>query len=180
MDVYKRPVRKTRKRFFNVEGAAEYIGDLKKNTEIFGITKGQFSIIDILEYILNFTGPSDIKIGTWTAAHADIDRAFQFLKSNKIKTIKFIVDRGFFNRQPVYCDSLRNLFGNDSIRFLRIHAKFITIQNDDWNFVVRTSMNLNENKRMENFEITEDKEFCEYLNKFFDSVFENIEMDDVK
>jgi len=27
MDVYKRPVRKTRKRFYNVAGAAEYIGD---------------------------------------------------------------------------------------------------------------------------------------------------------
>ena len=51
--VYKRPVRKTRKRFFNVEGAAEYIGDLEKNTEVFGITKGQFSIVDVIEHILN-------------------------------------------------------------------------------------------------------------------------------
>ena len=174
LTVYKRPVRKTRKRFFNVEGVREYIGDLSKDTEIFGITKGQFSIIDVIQYVLEFAGPSHLMIATWTAAHADIKKAFEFLQSGNIKSIKFLVDRGFINRQPEYCAELQRLFGEDSIRFLRAHAKFCVIQNDNWNFVIRTSMNLNENKRMENFEITEDKEFCEYFKRFFDVSFDSI------
>lgn len=35
-------------------------------------------------------------------------------------------------------------------------------------------MNLNENKRFENFEITEDEDFCEYFKRFFDVSFESI------
>jgi len=174
MNVYKRPVRKTRKRFFNVEGAAEYIGDLSKNTEIFGITKGQFSIIDVIKYVLDFAGPSDLLIATWTAAQADIKKAFEFLENGNIRQVKFLVDRGFINRQPEYCAELKRLFGDESIRFLRAHAKFCVIQNEKWNFVIRTSMNLNENKRMENFEITEDKDFCEYFKRFFDVAFDGI------
>jgi len=175
--VYKRPVRKTRKRFFNVAGAADYIGSLEQSTEIFGITKGQFSCIDIIEHILNHTGKANVMLATWTAAHADIKKAFDFLQSDKINDMKFIVDRGFINRQPEYCADLQALFGEDCVRFLRIHSKFCVIQNEKYNFVLRTSMNLNENKRMENFEITEDKEFCEYFKRFFDVAFSKITPD---
>ena len=178
--IYKRKPRKPRKRFFSTAQAAEYIGDITKNTEIFGFTKGQFSIIDIIEHILNTTGKANIMIATWTAAHADIKKAFSFLANDKIQSIKFIVDRGFTNRQPEYCADLVRLFGEDSIRFLRIHAKFCIIQNEEWNIVVRTSMNLNENKRIENFEITDDKDFCEYFKKFFNITFEKIEKGDDK
>lgn len=174
MTVYTRPVRKTKKRFFNVAGAAEYIGNIKKETEIFGITKGQFSITDIIEHVLNQTGPAHVMISTWTAASADIGKQKEFLNNGKIQSLLFLVDRGFKNRQPEYCEEILKLFGESAIRFLRLHAKFIVIQNDDWNIVVRTSMNLNQNKRMENFEITEDKEFCEYFKKFFEVCFDSI------
>lgn len=174
MDVYKRKTRKTKKRFFGIEGVKDYIGDLSKDTEIFGITKGQFSIIDIIKYVLDHTGPANVLLSTWTAANADIKKAFEFLHNGNIKSIKFLVDQGFVTRQSEYCEELKRLFGEDSIRFLRLHAKFIVIQNENWNFVIRTSMNLNENKRMENFEITEDYDFCEYFKRFFNETFENI------
>lgn len=173
-DVYKRKTRKTKKRFFNVEGVRDYIGDLSKDTEIFGITKGQFSIIDIIKYVLDFTGPAHVLLSTWTAANADIKKAFEFLRDGNIKSIKLLVDQGFVTRQKDYCDEMRRLFGENSIRFLRLHAKFIVIQNEKYNFVIRTSMNLNENKRMENFEITEDYDFCEYFKRFFNETFDNI------
>jgi len=178
--IYKRKTQRTRKRFFSLANAEEYIGDLSKNTEIFGLTKGQFSIIDIIEHVLNHTGKANLLIATWTAAHADIHKAFTFLKNGNINDIKFIVDRGFVNRQPEYCKELQSMFGEDCIRFLRIHAKFAVIENEDWHFVIRTSMNLNENKRIENFEITEDKDFCKYFIKFFDLVFSSIDINNLK
>ena len=178
--IYKRKVRKTRKRFFSLDQAQSYIGDLEKGTEIFGITKGQFSIIDIIEHVLNFTGKANVLISTWTAAHADIKKASSFLQNNKIDNIRFMVDRGFINRQPEYCADLKRLFGEDSIRFFRLHAKFVVIYNDDYHFVIRTSMNLNENKRFENFEITEDKDFCNYFIDFFNICFDNKDINDGK
>ena len=38
------------------------------------------------------------------------------------------------------------------------------IKNNDWNIVIRTSMNLNENKRLENFEISDCEILYNYLN----------------
>lgn len=175
---YKRKHRRTRRRFFNVAGAAEYIGKIERDTDIFGITKGQFGITDIIEHVLNQTGPAHIMISTWAAASADIRKQKEFLQNGKIKSIFFLIDRGFKNRQPENMAELEKLFCNDSYRFLSLHSKFVVIENDHWHVVIRTSMNLNENKRFENFEITEDEEFCEYFKKFFNHCFSSISRND--
>lgn len=54
------------------ESAARCIGPITKGCEIFGLTKGDFSMIDILRHIAREIGPCRIDIGTWTAAAAKI------------------------------------------------------------------------------------------------------------
>jgi len=174
MSVYKRPVKRTQKRFFKSPAQVrDYLGDLDKNTEIFGITRGDISIIDIIQYILHVTGPADVLLATWTAADADIKHAKELFSNGNIRNIQFIVDRSFETRQPAYCKELVKSFGEDSIRYQRLHCKFTVIRNENWNFVIRTSMNLNKNTRFENFEITEDKDFSDYFYRFFDVVFKS-------
>ncbi|MDD5596909.1 MAG: hypothetical protein PHV82_03125 [Victivallaceae bacterium] len=165
------------KKYYSVANAAECVGELSHGCEKFGLTQGQFSFFDILETILNVSGPANVVIATWTAAGAETARAKEFLKNGAISSIKWIVDRSFASRQPEYCQILVDNFG-DCIRTIRTHAKFLLIYNDEWNFVIRTSMNLNSNPRIENFEISEDKDFCNYLLKFVDEVFEKHSMSD--
>jgi len=159
-------------RLFSTQPVAECVGEVYKDCEIFGLTKGQFSLFDLVEYVLDRAGPSDVTIATWTAAGADATRAFEFLRNGRIRSIRWIVDRSFKSRQPDYCRTLISLFGNDCIRTTAIHGKFTLIRNDDWNFVIRTSMNLNQNKRIENFEISEDFEFASWFDSFVDEIFE--------
>jgi len=62
-------------RFFNKETAVRALEDWGKKKEIFGFTKGQFSMVDLLEALLERTGEADVMISTWTAATRDLQRS---------------------------------------------------------------------------------------------------------
>ena len=147
------------------------IGDLVPGCEIFGLTKGQFSLINVIEECLVQTGPASVDISTWTAAHAEIKAAFAFLDNGLIRDLRFLVDTSFPNRQPEYCKTLLETFGEGSVRATRTHAKFVLIRNDDWNLVIRSSMNLNENRRIEVFEISDDLGMADYLSGVIEDFF---------
>ena len=100
------------------------------------------------------------------------------LESKMILSLRFIVERSFLTRQPAYCERMRELFGDGSIRTCRTHAKFMTVKNSKWNCAIRTSMNLNENPRLENIEISDDPALCGFLCAVVDELFcENAEGD---
>jgi len=163
--------RRTMIRAFSAESAAMAVGDLTPGCEIYGFTKGQFSLIDLVEHCLTCTGPADVFIATWSAAAGDIQRAHKFLKNGRIRSIRFLVDYSFQSRKPEFCQELVATFGHDVLRVTVTHAKYVMIRNDDWNLVVRTSMNLNYNPRFENFEISDDMEFAEFQQAIVDEVW---------
>ena len=172
--IFKRSnVERKTKRCFNKETASRSIGELKKGCEIFGFTKGQFSKIDIIEHCLEYTGPADVFICTWSASSGDIRRASSFLRSSKIKSLKFLVDFSFKSRKPAFLKELVETFGIDAVRMSVIHAKCVLIRNKEWNLVIRTSMNLNYNPRFENFEISEDNKFANFIENIVNEIWEN-------
>lgn len=158
-------------RAFNAEGAAQAIGALKPGCEIYGFTKGQFSLIDVIEHCLNQTGPAHVFIATWSAAAGDIKRAHQFINNGKIKSLRFLVDYSFQSRKPDFCRQLVGAFGFDALRVTVTHAKYVMIRNEDWNLVIRTSMNLNFNPRFENFEISDDKALADFQQEIIDEIW---------
>ncbi|MGH6920760.1 MAG: hypothetical protein ACREJ0_24010, partial [Geminicoccaceae bacterium] len=88
-----------------------------------------------------------------------------------IRSLRMIVDRSFLTRQPEYCATMRLVFGDDTIRTTRTHAKFLLVRNESWDLAVRTSMNLNENPRLENIEISDDRALADFLTAVVDDVF---------
>lgn len=154
------------------ESASVALAGLQPGGEVFCMTFGQFSFIDALWALLRMTGPADVSISTWTAAGADTTRAEQFLRDGRIRSIRWLVDRSFETRQPAYCATLRELFGDEVIRTTRSHAKFATIRNGEWDLAVRTSMNLNMNPRLETIEVSDAPAFADFLDGLFDEVFE--------
>jgi hypothetical protein len=55
----------------------------------------------------------------------------------------------------------------------RVHAKFVLMQNNNWNIVVNTSMNLNANKTIENFQVIDDKELFDFMMSYTNVHFDN-------
>jgi hypothetical protein len=153
------------------ESAARCIGEISKGCDIFGLTKGDFSMIDILRHIVKGIGPCHIDIGTWTAAAAEIKQAELMLTDRNILSMRWLVDRSFPARQAAYFSSLLHRFGKDSVRLARFHAKFILLENENFSVAVRTSMNLNENKRIEFYEISEGSPISGYLKEVVDYHF---------
>jgi len=152
--------------------AADTIGPMEPGIEIFGLTRGQFSFIDILEHVVSEIGKCNIVIATWTAGNADIRKAEKFLKNGNVESMQWIVDRSFKKRKPELCELISNTFGQEAIRTARCHAKFMLAWNEEWKIVLRTSMNLNQNPRIENFEISDDPEFLNFMRTLAEEMFE--------
>lgn len=157
-----------------VATAREAIGLIEKDSDCFILTFGQFSLIDALIAILGQTGPASVDIATWTAADADLTKVGNLMEAMSITRLRMVLDRSFYNRQPGYCHRMRDIFGDECIRFVRSHAKFLVIRNEIFNIVVRTSMNLNNNPRLENIEISESEGFAEFFGSIVDSIFTEI------
>lgn len=151
----------------------DLVGKIEPNMRRFGFTAGQFSFSDLIEYILNRTGPAMLYISTWAASNDGIKKVFDFLDNEMLTDVRFMIDTGAKKYRDDQFGKLLNKFG-DCVRTTRIHAKFAVIRNDDWDIVIRTSANLNKNLRLENFEIDEDKEFADFFQKFFDEAFKKI------
>lgn len=173
------PVRRTKRRrkmkASAVDTAAEMIGAIADGDEITGITNGQFSLIDIIEHCLTQTGPADICVSTWTMGIYDQDRAWQFYRNGRIRSARWLVDPSMFSRRPEIAGSLIERFGTDNFRAVNTHAKFATIAGDDLHIVVRSSMNLNPNRRLENFDISADRALCAWFNAIVDDAFAHVD-----
>jgi len=155
----------------------DVVGEIVPKMRRFGFTAGQFSLSDLIKYVLSATGPADLYLSTWAASSDGLKKAFDFLNSGEIRSIKFMIDTGAKKYRDETFGKLLDKFG-DCIRTTRIHAKFVVIRNESWNIVIRTSANLNKNTRLENFEIDEDVEFADFFQKFFDEAFSQIGVDD--
>jgi hypothetical protein len=153
------------------QSAREVFADLAPGCEVLALTHGQFSMGDAVAALLDHTGPASVSLATWTAAAADIERASQLVKDERIVGMRWLVDRSFVSRQPRYCEMLRERFGDDVIRTTRSHAKFATIRNDGWSLAVRTSMNLNANPRLELIEVSDSAQLADLLDETFDVIY---------
>ena len=131
-----------------------------KGLEMSAFTIGQFSKIDLIEAVLKYTGPVEMHIATWSAAGADMRRVEEFIESGMATKVTFLIDHSFRKRQPKLLKVLDGI-GAD-VYEAACHAKIVLLKNDDWNVVIKTSMNLNKNPRIESFDITECQEYYQH------------------
>lgn len=168
----RKPSARTIRRATGTQNAAKALGKIKPGCELFGFSKGQFSLINLLRALLAQTGPAHVTVCTWTAAHGSIDDAYGLLAASEILSLRWLIDFSFLSRGADYVQRLREKFGDECIRVTSCHAKFITIRNPKWNLAVRTSMNLTDNPRLENFEISDDRRLRRFLDRIVSEVFE--------
>ncbi len=150
------------------ESAVEAIEGISETTEIHGVFKGQFSLINAILACLAKTGPADLTIATWTAAEKEIEILEQLRTDGVIKSLKWLIDFSFQARKLRAVILLRARFGDNTIRVSSVHSKFITIRNSIWQLTIITSANLNKNLRLETFQIVQ----SDQLAAFYESVME--------
>ena len=136
--------------------ARDAIEGLADGLDIFGFTKGQFSFVDLIDAVLDFTGPATVTVATWTAAAADAAFLGDWCRQGRIKNFRLLIDYSFLTRRggAEAVDAVIENFGPDSVRVTRTHAKWGLVAGADATVAILTSMNLNKNPRFEYFHAT--------------------------
>lgn len=154
------------KRTINCHRASTAVGPLRPGCEIFGLTKGQFSLVELIEHCLLEVGPSEVMISTWTAGGADLMHFGALIEEELITKAFWLLDSSFPERQPQYCKMLVDRFGTAAVTCTGNHAKFVLIKSSAWRLVIITSMNLNKIRRGETWSVSDDPGMFDYLLEF--------------
>lgn len=122
---------------------------------LFGVTRGQFSMIDVIRFFVDRLAPAEVSVWTWAIASYEVEAFEYFYQTSKITAATLIVDRSAEDRNAVLIDRWRDRFGVDRVKVCKTHAKIATIAGAGFRVLARGSMNLNENPRFEQFDISE-------------------------
>lgn len=147
------------------------VGEVHKGCELFGISRGTWSMVDLVRHVLDHTGKATLDLCTWTAGRSEADEAWELLKDGRIERVRLMIDSSFAARQPAYLEAWKERFGPDAIRLSRTHAKFCLIANDLWDITILSSMNLNRNPRIEFWQISDNKPLRSWLSEIVDALF---------
>lgn len=169
--VHARSARRAHARFSRAGAARQSLEGFGKGMDCVGLTYGQFSLIDLVQAALEITGPADVTISTWSSGFYDLQAAENFRDCGMIRSIRFVMDSGRAKRGQAGVHEIGEIFGEDSYVQIRSHAKFVLIRNEEWDVCITSSMNLNKNIRVEQFEITDDAERCDMFDDFVSSAF---------
>jgi len=162
---------KTYTRVFRPERAAEAIGELKPDITVHGLTDGHYALIDVAQHILDQTQAKHVTLSTWTATGIDVRRLYALKKKFDLN-IEMLIDRSYITREPAYCEVMRELFGDANLRTWNCHAKFAIFRGGAFDVLLTTSMNLAQNKRIENYQIECDPRLVTQYREMVERIFE--------
>jgi hypothetical protein len=135
--------------------AGSCLGPVEPGMSVFAITRGQFSMLDALLWVLAGTGPAAVSIWTWAVADYEVEAMGGVIARQEITAGRLIVDHSADKRNPAIIQKWRERFGEDSVRVCLNHAKIARVWNDRFKVLLRGSMNLNFNPRFEQLDVTE-------------------------
>jgi len=158
-------------KLFREQSASEFIGTITPGFHIFGLTKGQFSLVDVVREVSNRVGPCDLALSTWTIGKIEGAELEKLSKENRFSSVRILLDFTFQSRQPNVNAQVRKVFGARAIVVTRNHCKFALFSNDRWKIVCRTSMNLNYNPRLEDLDIKDDPALYSFFMAILDEIF---------
>lgn len=145
-----------RKALESYSSAALTIGPIEAGLSIFALTRGQFSMIDMVRHIATEIGPCAVSIWTWVTADYDVEAMGGLLADGVFTSGRLVIDRSTaLVRTPAMLEAWRARFGPDTIRMCAQHAKMARVWNDRYRVLLRGSMNLNFNPRFEQIDVTE-------------------------
>lgn len=150
--------------------AEDCIGELTPGVRLVGLTKGQFSMLDLVRAVLDQTGAADVVINTWTVGSDDVEHISWLRDVGTIRSFHLVMDASVPQRKPAYARLMTDLFGPGCLLATQTHAKFALITNEQWAICIRASMNLTRNPRFEQFDLDDDPAICAFFFAHHDEI----------
>jgi hypothetical protein len=135
--------------------ASACIGPVESGLSLFAVTRGQFSMIDVINHLIAEVGPCHVSVWTWAIADYEVQAFTALLKRRDILGANLIVDTSAEKRNSDLIQQWRDRFGSETVKVCKNHSKIARIWSSDYRLLARGSMNLNFNPRFEQLDITE-------------------------
>jgi hypothetical protein len=132
------------------------LGELEKNKVMPFTTRGNWSMHQLIEYIILQTGPAKMWMTTWTITEEPMRALLDMITTCKITELTAIFDYRIERRKPEAFQLASNIVTR--IALTKCHAKVVVLQNEDWSVSVMGSANFSNNPRLEAGVIFTDKE----------------------
>jgi hypothetical protein len=139
----------------SLRSAAEAIGPIDPGLRVFLLTRGQFSMLDMVQHVIAEVGPCAVSVWTWAIADYEVEAMAALMARESIRSARLVVDRSAEQRSRPTIDAWRRRFGLEAVRVCKNHAKIARVWTADRRVVLRGSMNLNFNPRFEQADVTE-------------------------
>ena len=122
-------------------------GHLKKNTTWHFVSKGNWSLHELIEFILAQTGKADVTFCTWAIRQEPVRALLAMKEGGLIRTINCILDYRASQRDIETTLLVESNF--DKVVYKRSHAKVVVIESNDWKVAIIGSQNFTKNPRIE-------------------------------
>ncbi|MDE6022953.1 MAG: phospholipase D family protein, partial [Muribaculaceae bacterium] len=123
-------------------------------------------VADVLQWILDQTGPADIRISSFSISEEFLRRIYFIGKKGLVRSLDIVLDHKATNKTlilwPFIAQTVRSCYLSSN------HSKMLLVSNDKWNVAMVTSQNLTRGNRFESGFITTDL-------KIFSSLQEQLE-----
>lgn len=154
--------------------ASQLLSALEQDGDsVFGITRGQCSLIDFCLSAIDKVGaPADVSFFTWAVAEYEMQYFQSLLEDGRITGFRLVCDHACLTHRPGFVESVKERFGGDAVRLSATHAKIGMVRGPGGDILIRGSMNLNQNRKLEQFDATMSFELCEWFETVMAEIWE--------
>jgi hypothetical protein len=154
---------------FSTDSIEKDFEQLQSGACIHYINSGQWSLHELLSWILKFTGPADVMVTSFSLSETAIRSFINLIDTGYIRSLKCLFDVSTKKNKFDLLMFAQNVSGK--IYLNNNHAKFILVENDDHSVVVNSSANLTVNRRFEAGMIAADQELVTEFAKTIKEIF---------
>ena len=150
---------------------ATEIGSIHPNTNIHRILDGTWSLYELVDYVIDTTGPVDSFITSFSISEAAICTFHQMLEDGRIKSLRCLLDNSLRKTKTSLLFFLHNC-GAD-LRLSLNHSKIILLYNNNWTISINASANMSRNRRIEAMVLSSEASTFNYYHAELSKLFQS-------
>jgi hypothetical protein len=138
----------------------DVIGYIKQNQTIHYCSDGHWSAHELLEYLLQVTGPAKVYLTTWAMSENPVRSIVNMIDAGRITELNCVFDLKTQDRAPKVFQLMNSIVTR--VKLAHCHAKIFVIENDEWLIANNGSANWTKNPRFEAGILTSNKQIASF------------------
>ena len=151
----------------------EEIGQISHDECIHFWSFGSYSLHELMFYLLKQTGPAHVNLCTWSISQDAIEKITRKHNNGEILSIRFLLDPRV---KVCKAKPLQMITRNFRHAITRVHAKVVTIENNEWKISIVSSQNATNNPKLERGVIIISDDIHDFDKEIIDNEFRKHEV----